>query len=532
MNIQLIKRLFKKPIVLFTGLFVLQTLIYNYFDYMQMEPRSIHSWRQTDCLSFAQSFYHDRATFAEPCVNNLGKTDDGKIASDFPIIQYLIGKTWKVTGMQPIIYRFVNLMFLFLGLWYVFKLFRYWLDENIRISLFLTGIIFTSPILSYYGPTFISDIQALGLSMAGIYYFVRWLDSFQRKQLLFAVLFFTFAGLFKMSSAFIYMICWSFLLIRILFIWKQNLQWNLINVKNIALLLLPFIPWYFWYSFAGHYNQLHDNGFFLIGILPIWEADVFKMKEIFMSLIHYIFPQMISSILLIGSLFSFAILSIVNYKKLFSEYMLRIFAILAVFGAYIVLFFQVFDVHDYYMINLMPVVILILGILTKHLHETHYELFSQRYFTVGLILFLVILTHNAAVRTRARIDMNDTFGVKSLVFNKQENDYYVWNTWFDRTRFEVLEIMNPSEIGISESDTILVLGDHSINRSLYLLDRVGYTSFNVHLEDIGPFIEAKKKIGLKYLILIEPDWKESEYLLPYKSDLIFEDGGTQVFRIN
>lgn len=160
-------------------------LIYNYPYILKLEPRTVHAWRQYDCLSFAQNFHNNNATLLQPELNNLGHTGNGRSVSEFPLIPYVIGNIWKITGINSMIYKLFNLLVLILGLFYLYKLFLLELKDKI-ISTLITGLIFTSPILSYYGVSTLSDIQAFSFSIMGLYCFFNWFKNQKNQNLIFS----------------------------------------------------------------------------------------------------------------------------------------------------------------------------------------------------------------------------------------------------------------------------------------------------------------------------------------------------------
>ena len=497
-----------------------------------MEPRSIHAWRQSDCISFALNFYHNRTNFLEPGVSNLGKTGDGKIASDFPLIQYGVAQIWKVTGVNITIFRLIDLMFLTLGLFYCFKIFVYWFNENYLLALLITGILYTSTILVYYGPTTISDIQAFGLSCMAFYYFITWLDKKQFSYLIGAVFVFLFAGLFKMSSAFIYAIALAYFLVRIIFGERES-KYALLSFKTIVFLAIPFIGWFAWYYHVHLYNELHDNDFFLIGILPIWsleQNEILRIGGLF-------FKNTLPAILNIYLLFFLATLTsawlVLNVRQFLKERYLRLLIPVLVFTSYVLLFFEVFSIHDYYFINMIPVFVILLGLLVQEALENFPRVFSTSYLYMFLFLILVALTYQETVVTNARIGFINSEEPSSWL-TKEESDYYSWNNWYDRSRYDVLETISENtldSIGITKEKQVMCLGDISINRGLCLIDRLGYSTFNTNIENSASFIEDKKHSGLEYLILIEPDWLNNEKLQPYLKNKIYEKKGTSIYKL-
>lgn len=521
----------KTALLLFLVLISFQALICNYQKYIFMEPLSIHSWRQSDCLSFAFNFYNNRATFTQPCVNNLGKTGDGKIASDFPVIQYLVGNIWKITGVQTYIYRLFDVAFLILGLTFIYKLYLYWF-ESYWLAILSALLIFTSPILSYYGPTTLSDIQSLGLSCTGFYYFVLWLDNKRDKYLLLSVTLFSLAGLIKMSSAFVFAVALSWFIIRILFGQKED-KTGLLKIKHFIFLVIPFIPWYLWYSYARHYNQVHPNDFFLVGITPIWEEHSYKMDIVASSLFHEILPQLMHPLVLVVLLLGFITYLIGNIKNFFTENSLRIISLLFIFSLFITLFYQVFDVHDYYLLNMLGIVMISVGLGIKLLIDGVPSIKNNNYFIIGTILLYLPLAYFAAVKTRTRLNGGNDWGYKPVVFSTAKHDLLKWVTYDDRQRYAIIEDKNNNfeNYGISKTDTILCLGDYTINRSLYLLNRIGYTDVNFLVPDVGNFITEKKKTGLKYLFILKPEIKNDPNLKPFLNNKIFENKSTSVYKL-
>lgn len=519
--------------VIFFIMIGVQMLCYNYIDYLQMEPRSLHSWRQSDCLSFVLNFYNGRTTFTEPGVNNLGITGDGKIASDFPIIQYSVAQVWKVTGVSTPIYRLVDLFFLIVGLLYIYKLYCYWFKDKNWLALLMTGILFTSTILAYYGPTSLSDIQALGLSCAAFYYFIVWLDSKKKLDLGIALFLFAFAGLLKMSSAFIFAIAIAFLIIRLLFGDKEEKK-GLLSVFSIIVLILPCIPWFAWYLHVHHYNQIHPNDFFLIGVLPIWEIPRADINYTIARLLGELMPYALNISILFVLLVALGAWFLTRIQYFFTESYLRLLIPLLALLSYIILFFQVFTVHDYYLLNMMPVLVIVLGLYIKYLLHDQSSFFEHRAVQVSLVLFLILLTHQTGVITRGRIEAKD-WGYAPVAITAEKYDFLKWNTYYDRSRYEIVETIEESKLdslGINKSQKVMCLGDHTINRSLYLIDRLGFTSYNVNIDNAHDFIADKKSKGLiNYLILIEPDWLSKENIAPFLKNKVYEKGGTSIYKL-
>jgi hypothetical protein len=517
-----------KAIMLLLSIFFIQMLCYNYQRVFVTHPNNVHSWRQTDCLSFALNFYNGRATFTQPCVNNLGNTGDGKAASDFPLVQYTVAKIWKITGKSELVFRLIETACLLLGLLSIFKLVVYW-TKNYMLAILVSSLIYTSPILAYYGPTFLSDIQAFGLSCAGFYFTIKWLTEKKTSYLLISTTLFLFAGWCKMSAGFLFLIALVLIFIDVI---KNYRGYSKKQLYMLPILAIPFLCWYAWFSYAYQYNQQHVNGFFLVGILPFWKVDHARQHEIFQSLFTYIFPQMFDKTIFLGTIIFAVTFILLKIKQVFSkEYLILLFS-LGLFIAFIMLFFDVFGVHDYYMINMIALISIMVCVIAKVVQENSPLLLNNKLVYGFLFTWLGLLTYQTAVKNRARVGSHHDWG-KSLVFNKQEVEGLNYSGWYDASRYEVLEnrSFHVSDYGISKNDTVLCLGDYTINRALYLTDCVGYSNFNVGMDDIDRFIEEKKKKGLKYIILIEPDFLNNLKLKPYLTNKLFHKKSTSIYRL-
>ena len=107
-------------------------------------PYSIHQWRQADCLSITMNYYMEGLNFFEPKIHWLADGKDGKTVSDFPIIYYIVAKLWKVFGYHEYIFRLINTLIVFTGLFCLFKFIGNLLSDKFWAYI-ITFLLFTSP---------------------------------------------------------------------------------------------------------------------------------------------------------------------------------------------------------------------------------------------------------------------------------------------------------------------------------------------------------------------------------------------------
>ena len=134
----------KKEVIIFIISFIGISLCYNYPAILQKKNGSIHQWRQSDCLSITQNYYKENLPFHTPKIHHMSdETGKRGVASEFPILYYVVGNIWKIMGQQEWIFRLVNVIIAFIGMFYLFKLFSE-IFSLIIPSLFLSFFLFTS----------------------------------------------------------------------------------------------------------------------------------------------------------------------------------------------------------------------------------------------------------------------------------------------------------------------------------------------------------------------------------------------------
>mgnify|MGYP005849226601 CR=1 FL=1 len=94
-----------------------------------------------------------------------------KTAGEFPGLYFFIALLWKLFGYHEYIFRVVNTLIAFLGLFALFRTLQMIID-NLFYSLTLSLLLFTSPIFAYYANNFLTDVPALSMALIGWYFFV------------------------------------------------------------------------------------------------------------------------------------------------------------------------------------------------------------------------------------------------------------------------------------------------------------------------------------------------------------------------
>lgn len=533
---------YKKAVILLFVILALQALFYKHWSIFKQPAISSHAWRQADCLSFAYCFYDGSGSFWEPAVNNIGGSAKGKCASDFPLIQYIVGKIWHITGVTPIVFRLITLLITFLGLFHVFKLFNLLFKNNYFLSIALTTLLFTSPLLAYYSVSVVSDIHGLSFSFIGIYYWFSWLETKKRRDLFWVIIAFSLAGLFKLSAGLSFFVCLFIGFIR--FVSSSDVFFlKRIGVKqlgNVLLLMIPFVAWFVWYRHASLYNEAHPTGFFLIGILPYWKPYYPNVTqiEIFRKMLFHTLPQTTVSVSFYALIVLFTLVtSFTNFKKYKNE-LLVVYACVFFFLLFIVLFYQVLPQHDYYFTNLTALLLLAVVSVLSILFRSEFKeyVFTSRASSVTAIILVLFFTYKAAMFTRGKykLDLNE-MSFKAVVFNEEEAKFFNWMEYSDDITFKAIghRRFSADKVGIKKDDVVLCLGDYTINRSLFLLKRKGYTNYNLgNDQNLSSFLADSGNADIDYVVVLDRKFLMDTALVKYLDKKVYDSNGTSIYKVD
>lgn len=463
----------------FTALFLLFSWIYNYDEIFDFGPRSMHQWRQADCLSITHNYYELDNPFLEPSIHNLGGDGTGKTISEFPVIYYSIGKLWQYFGKSESLFRYINSAIFFLALLSLVKL----LESQLKSSFFAIWIVlllFTSPTIIYYANNFLMDVPALSFAFISLYFYFRWRLSKKPIVYLFFLLFALLAGLLKASALLSFLALSGIIFFELLhsFRKKRSLEKGLIwrISGHIIVVIIVFI----WYSYANHYNSIHNSGNFLIGVLPIWEMSELSIQKTLLAIKDHIKWDYLRAETFFFSVFTVIIgLLFTRNNKHLKQFL---FFMMAGVISFCILFFGALKDHDYYTVNLFVILPFIFLVGIKLINQKYPGFSSSLLFKVILLAFLIHNLDFARRRIEGRYNPNE----------RKTDDFSPV-----MIHFETIEPYLDS-LGVGTNDKVISLSDESINVSLYLMNRRGWTNYNV--DSLPEFISKFKGLGARYIL--------------------------------
>ncbi len=486
-------------------LFGLMACINRYAVWLGLPPVSIHQWRQADGAAIAWH-YAQRPDFSEIMICNLFQTGDAHAVGELPLLYWMAGLIAHYAGGPAYPLRWIGLLLLVAGGW-AFGWAVLQLTKRPAVAALGASLLLTSPILAYYGPSFLPDAPAFCCILAMIACLFRAEQRQSKGWLFVASLLAALAILLKLSMAIVPLalaITWGLGKWRRQ--WPPNSLWGSrwppVALAGVASIVLGFRWW------IAEYNALHHATYFLASTRPIWHYDWPFIRETMLMVGRTGLPVYASAGLYmvgLGSLW----LSVKHWKT--TPFAIRTIFVFAVLGsaAYFLLWFRMFREHDYYAICLLaiPVLLLLNGarLVALRLAEKH------TIYALGLCLLLG-MWHNQYVLSKRL----------HLAFHPASSLNLPPDAFLSPNRL--------TEAGIPESAKVLCPQDPSPNIALLALQRHGWTAYN-----FGDRITADTlrkyhvNFGLSHLALRDTALYSPMYrqFFPIK---IFDGGGWYLYR--
>ncbi len=516
--------------------FILLLLIgyaYSYQLILFRRPFSVHQWRQCDCLSIALNYYKEGMHFFSPTIHWSGPNGDGKTCtSECPWLYYFVALLWKIFGYHEFIFRLVNISIAFTGLYALFCLSKNILKDG-AWALLVSLLLFSSTIFAYYAYNFLADTSALSFAFIAWFFFQKFYSGGKMRFFTISMFFFLIAGLTKISALISFAPIFLAFVLESLNIYKFKTNEKIFSkpLHYIFQFLAVFCIIYGWTIFAIHYNNAHVGGAFSTSILPIWETHSLQNYTILNQLFTEQLPVYLAPFLLIGVLLILVVLFLV-YKSVSRFLLFLTCTVLMACIAYIILWFQVFYVHDYYLINLLILVPLILLTFLDYLKKKQVEIFiSVKVKVIGFIALLLSIYY-CSVQINMRYSPDYPVAEYNIAMDGMHQGYWNYMDASYKQGFQAFETITPylRSLGIKREDKVISIPDQSINISLYLMDQKGYTDYGQDESNNQMSIKKCMELGAKYLIINDTSFISKEWLSPfltkkigrYKNILIYD----------
>ncbi|MBN2486366.1 MAG: glycosyltransferase family 39 protein [Bacteroidales bacterium] len=508
--------------LVFFVLLIFMAFFYNYQNYLFYRPQSVHAWRQADCASLTLNYYQNGMQFFRPEVHNL--TSDGGTTgycstSEVPVLYYFVAGLYKMFGPHEFFIRLVNMLIFFTGLFFLYKTIVHLYNDKFW-GIALSLLFFTSPVLVYYGNNFLTNVSALSLSIAGLYFFVRYYSERLMRYLILSLFFLMLAGFFKITALMpLFALIGSFLLeklglIKNTYVFKHS---KVFLFGSVSVLILVGA----WIVYAAYYNKCHDCYYFSTTIFPLWEMSMEKIKELAVHVAQYWFTEYFHP--LVHLFFAFLLVLIFALRRKADRFFMVVLLLLILQSvAYIVLQFWTFYDHDYYTIeqNIVPVVIILTAF--GAIRATKPQISKSLVVKIVFAFFLLFNVRHAKQQVSERYT-----GWKNQYY-KEKKDIYSISPYL-------------VEQGLKSDDKVIFVPDGS-NVSLYLMNQKGWTQYTdarfnrgnaiIYNRDSAGIAKSIEQ-GAQYLIVNNiADIYLNPYLKSFCSNLKGKYGEVLVFSLS
>lgn len=525
-----------KYAVIFIALFVIICLIYQYHVIIFLRPQGIHIWRQTIGLSFALNYYQHGMHFFMPEINSFtadgGKT--GYTAAEFPLLYFFDACLWKIFGFHEFIPRLVNIVLVFFGFFFLFKMIFKVTDAFWGI--FLTLFFFTSPALVFYSINTLPDGPAFGIALMGMYCFYMFFENQKYKWLYVFMFLSLLAGLLKATSAMVFAsILLIFILEKIGVSFKTDRKIFNGGIKDYFLFIgvvIGIASWYFW---AKTYNKTHGLEISDSRILPIWDMASDEIDEVIKAVHEINWYQFLCP----HSTFIFLLLFIALFflKNKVDKYWWFLTIILFTGSVtYILLWFVVWGNHDYYMFPLFFSIISIAVTFLHYLKTVYPEIHSSKILKTIFFLFFVYNVWYCGNNIRMRYGLvkgksGEGFWQEVILTSTKTEigfwDWYNMDHWAKWEAYQTIEPYNRT-LGIQQNDLVISIPDESVCVSLYLMNQKGWTDYGSKFFEQGG-IDERLKLGANYLFVNDTTHVNNIFIKPYTEHKIGQYKNIAVF---
>lgn len=518
----------------FVALFIGMSCTYEAGRVLHLPPQPHHLWRQADCISLAWNYYDTTWNFFQPTIHNLFSDDytTGKTAGEFPILYYLVGMIWRITGPNMFIYRLVEFALHFVGTWALFASVRRILAEGFW-AVCIALLFYASPVIVYFGIGFLPDVPALDLALIGWWFVVRYATDRRPRSWGWATFFFTLAMLIKVTAGMSLIALAGVLLVRTARRKHAARGWSLFkgDRREWFTLLAGLLTVYAWYAYAAWYNGVHGGKYTFNGLWPLWgmePADKLQAWNVGRRIV--VFQVFDTSVwILIGVAFT-ALAA--NIRKLPGQLVLLNAALLVGTVLYILFWFHALDNHDYYFINPTITLVALLVSFLWMVQRNWPGLLKDRWSHWAMSALLAFNVAYAAQNMQMRYDTSGSMTADDLWPIYHDAELAHWNALSYWSLENVVHIQSALRaLGIHADDRVIFADDPTINASLVFMGNRGWTDYGNHLNEPG-WMDMLIANGAKYFLCVDPKWTWDQPTARYLYDLVGVVDGVSVYRLH
>ena len=473
-------------------------------QYFFSGPSGIHYIRQTDSLAFASQYFNTGNGFFNPSLFNF-ESIEGRAACEFPILYYISSGYYSLFGKNYYILKLLNLLIVYAGIYSVFNI-SYRILKDYFYAFMVALLVFTSTVFNYYSFNYLPDPGALGFTLIGWLFFVKYDSNKNNRTLLWSAFFFTLGSLIKITFLMNPLSVIVFYVGSLIFK-KQKLNRE---IKSVLIYLsLGILAVIAWNLYILNYNSTYNSGYFTTGSRAIWSIFSSEISEVWKAISEYWYSSYFnySSFYLIIVM---VILQFIGFNTLKNKLFWISSILLSGSIAFFILFYSQFRHHDYYFITFFPAFLFIvingIIVLQKITANNIFHLFIK-------VLFLIIILigiDDSKRKLNGRLTANpDEISLTGITIEK--------------------ELKEIEKLNIPKDAVFIVAPDHSKNGSLFFLNKRGW-QFKTTEELTPRKVQDFNNLGGEYLLFVT-DKKEPIEIGNNAGELIYNSEKIKIFNL-
>ena len=300
-----------------------------------------------------------------------------------PLVPYMILVLWKIFGESLWIARVLMIAFFMAAVLMTYYLVKR-VSNNEFISLVSTGLMAVMPLGIFFGRNIQPEPPALFFSLLSLYFYFRWIDDKNNKDIFYATLFLGIAGLFKYTfMIFAVPILFVFPYAEFYALFKKEKKKALDAIKQGVFGFIPFALGVLVYEFltiVDPSKKSYDVEPFRVFTGAYWDARM----PIIVSFIRDNYTLWFFFIAVIGIIFAS-----MKFKSRFGKFMIGYTVAIV---PYLLMISSKFAGHSYYQMPFLPLICIasayafyVVGSVLKSSLKNPYALFIP----LLLIIFIV-----------------------------------------------------------------------------------------------------------------------------------------------
>ncbi len=218
-----------------------------------------HMFRQAHTASVIRNFDKTGIDLLCTKLDVFGIGKEKVLLLEFPLYEAIVALAYKVFGPYEVLARLVSIFFGLLGAFYLFLIVKRL--YNPEIALLSSFFFLVSPLNIYFQRSIMIEPTVVALGLMMLYYSIGWIDDFNSKDYIIAIVTASLAFMHKGNL-------YTFYAIAALYYLSRNGIRELFRLRAIVAMLIPVLLLLLWQGYTEHVNIANGHSYFSLSNTP------------------------------------------------------------------------------------------------------------------------------------------------------------------------------------------------------------------------------------------------------------------------